>query len=805
MQNNMTTEELKTAIAGKLHHHFGRTVADATTVQLFRACALVMRDIMSHFLINHANQETPPDTRQVHYLSLEFLLGRSLMKNAFNLGLLNNLKDALASFNVDPTEVFETEPDPGLGNGGLGRLAACYIDSMTTLDIPATGYSMCYEFGIFRQKIIDGCQIEMPDDWKDVGDVWLIPRLDEIEEVRFGGVVDQQWENGKLRIDHRDYVTVKAVPMDMPISGYNTNHVNLLRLWDAKSPTPIDLGLFSRGEYMKAVEQHAMAELITKVLYPDDNHFEGKSLRLKQQYFFVSATVQNIVRRHKKKKPSFGSFHLEHVIHINDTHPALVIPELMRILLDQEGYSWDTAWYIVTHSVAYTNHTVMAEALERWPQQLFIMLLPRVWDILCEINRWYIENLQVRYPHDQEKISKMAIVWDGEVRMANLCAAVCYAINGVSELHSNLLRTNVFKDVYDSHPSKFHNVTNGIDHRRWLAQINPGLHDMITELIGDRYLVEPSQLQRLDEFAGDESVLMNLAAIKRRNKRRMADYIFKNAGVLVDPDSMFDVQVKRLHEYKRQMLNVFHVIHLYNLIRDNPSIEMRPRTVIFGAKAAPGYHTAKRIIQLICCVAEQINSDPIVADRLKVVFLENYCVSQAEVLMPASELSEQISLASTEASGTGNMKFMINGALTIGTLDGANIEIAERAGDDNAFIFGLHAEDVLLLQRDQSYIPSQYYNKNADLRRIVDEMASGFSGKAFQDLVDGLLIGANAPPDRYFLLADFDSYCDAHLRAEKHYADLIAWNRSSLANIAGAGHFAADRSIEQYKKYIWKN
>ena len=793
-------------IIGKLQRKFGRTVDEATPNHMFKACALVLRDIMSRRQMETDNHVWEGQQRQVHYLSLEFLMGRSLEKNAYNLGLLDTLKEVLEGLGFSASDLFEREPDAGLGNGGLGRLAACYLDSMTTLEIPATGYSICYELGIFKQKIIDGKQVELADNWLGLGDAWLIPKLDETQEVRFGGKVEDHWdENGVNHPEHVGYTTVLAIPRDMEIAGYKTRHTNVLRLWDAKSPVPVDMSLYSRGEYLKAVEQQAMAEVIAKVLYPDDNHYEGKSLRLKQQYFFVSATVQSIVKQHRAQYGTLRNFHEKHVIQINDTHPTLVIPELMRILLDVEGYSWEEAWYIVTHTVCYTNHTVLAEALERWPQPLIESLLPRIWQILKEIAHRYQRELESRYGGDQGKIANMAIIWGGEVRMANLCVCACQYINGVSALHSEILRREVFRDACLAQPDKFKNVTNGIDHRRWLSQINPKLDALIRDCIGgDQYLLRPDALRDLEKYQNDAPVLQRLEDIKSENKRRFAAYVARESGVMLNTDAVFDVQVKRLHEYKRQLLNVLHIVHLYNQLRDNPNMDFTPQTFLFGAKAAPGYHVAKEIIQLINSLALQISRDPICKDRLQVVFLENYRVSLAEKLMPASEISEQISTAGKEASGTGNMKFMMNGALTIGTLDGANVEMHQQLGDDNIFLFGLTADQVTEKKR-QGYRSLDYYQQNHALKRVIDQISAGFGdGVSYTNLTNRLLFGAGgSPADEYMLLADFDSYCDAHRRALQVYADRTRWNRMSLINIACSGVFAADRSIRDYARDIW--
>ena len=801
-----TKAQLTEMIVGKLRRNFGRDVDDATPNHMFKACALVLRDIMSSHQMETGNQVWEGQQRQVHYLSLEFLMGRSLEKNAYNLGLLDTLKDALEDLGFSASDLFEKEPDAGLGNGGLGRLAACYLDSMTTLEIPATGYTICYELGIFKQKIVDGKQVEQADNWLGLGDAWLIPKVDETEEVRFGGKVVDHWdERGVNHPEHVGYTTVLAIPRDMEIAGYKTRHTNTLRLWDAKSPVPVDMSYYSRGEYLKAVEQQAMAEVIAKVLYPDDNHYEGKSLRLKQQYFFVSATVQSIVRQHRAQYGTLRNFHEKHVIQINDTHPTLVIPELMRILLDVEGYSWNDAWNIVTHTVAYTNHTVLAEALERWPQGLIENLLPRIWQILKEIAARYQRTLEQHFHGDQSKVSKMAIIWNGEVRMANLCVCACYAVNGVSALHSEILKQDVFHDAYTMRPEQFKNVTNGVDHRRWLSQINPKLDALVKECTGgDDYLLHPEAIRGLEKYKDDQSVLSQLEAIKKENKRRFAAYVARESGVVLNTDAVFDVQVKRLHEYKRQLLNVLHIIHLYNQLRDNPNMEFTPQTFLFGAKAAPGYHVAKKIIQLINSLSAQINADPICKDKLQVVFLENYRVSLAEKLMPASEISEQISTAGKEASGTGNMKFMMNGALTIGTLDGANVEMHQQVGDENIFLFGLKAQEVSE-KKQKGYRAYEYYMRDNVLKAVVDQLTRGFGdGVSYTDIANRLLFGANGgPADEYMLLADFQSYREAHERAGQAYRDPKRWNQMALVNIAKSGIFAADRSIREYAQNIW--
>lgn len=801
-----TKKELLALITGKLSRTFGRSTEDATPQQVFKACALVVRDLMSANQIETEDRVWEHKSRQVHYLSLEFLMGRSLLKNAYNLGVTEALTEAVQDLGYDARDLFETEPDAGLGNGGLGRLAACYLDSMTTLEIPATGYSICYELGIFKQKIVDGQQVELADNWMGLGDAWLLPKVDETEVVRFGGTLKESWdEDGRHRVTYEGATSVLAIPKDMQIAGYGTNHVNVLRLWDAKSPVPVDMSLYSTGQYLKAVEQQAMAEVIAKVLYPDDNHYEGKSLRLKQQYFFVSATAQSIVRKHRTQYGTLRNFHQKHVIQINDTHPTLVIPELMRILLDEEGYSWDEAWHIVTHTVAYTNHTVLAEALERWPQQLVQSLLPRIWEIIVEISNRYQARLTDAFHGDMSRVEKCAIVWGGDVRMANLCICACFAVNGVSSLHSDILKKDVFKDPYSLTPGKFTNVTNGIDHRRWLSESNPKLDGLIRECLGgDEYLLRADALKGLENYRGDAGVLETLGKIKAENKREFAAYIAGESGILLNTDAMFDVQVKRLHEYKRQLLNVLHIVYLYQRIKNDSHFEMTPRVFLFGAKAAPGYLVAKEIIHLINSLATTVNADPACKGRLQVVFLENYRVSLAERLMPASELSEQISTAGKEASGTGNMKFMMNGALTIGTLDGANVEMHEVLGDENLFLFGLKAHEVTELKRI-GYRPYEYYNRSQDLKAAMDAISRGFSdGVSYNDLTSRLLFGAGFPPDEYLVLADFDSYRTAQERAGRVYLDQHAWNEMSLLNIARSGIFAADRSIRDYANDIWR-
>ena len=797
-----TADELKSRIVEKLERNFGQDVTDTSPQSLLKSCMLVIRDIMTVHQADDKKHDGP-EGRHVHYLSLEFLLGRSLEKNAFNLGLLDSLTEAVESLGYNASDLFELEPDAGLGNGGLGRLAACYLESMTTLEIPATGYTICYELGIFKQKMINGQQVELPDNWLEIGGTWLIPKLEETEEVRFGGTVTGFWEDGHYKVRQDGYDTVLAVPRDMVIAGYHTQHTNILRLWDAKSAEPVDMSFYSRGEYLKAVERQAMAEVIAKVLYPEDHHYEGKSLRLKQQYFFVSATVQSIARKHRQTYKTMRNFHEKHIIQINDTHPSLVIPELMRILLDEDGYSWDESWEIVCHTVAYTNHTVMVEALERWPQNLMASLLPRIWEIIREISARYQDLLNMKFYGDQARVRDCAIVWDEEIRMANLCVCASFSVNGVSELHSGILRREVFHNAASLWPEKFRSVTNGIDHRRWLGQINPQLDRLVQDCGCEDYCLHPEILHRLLNYKNDTGFLHRLEEVKLKNKMRFSDYVAKQYGVLLNPEAIFDVQAKRLHEYKRQLLNAMHILSLYHQLKDNPNVSFYPQIFLFAAKAAPGYVLAKEIIQMIFSLAEMINGDPACKDRLQVCFLENYRVSLAEKLMPAADLSEQISTAGKEASGTGNMKFMMNAALTIGTMDGANIEMYQQVGGENMFLFG-HTADQLQTLRLRGYQPNEFLATSPGLREVLDHMSAGFGdGKRYHDLSNRLLFGHGGQADEYFLIADYADYCEKQRQASLCYQDRKRWNQMALVNVACSGVFAADRSIREYASSIW--
>ena len=799
MTNQISRDELRGAIADKLSAHFGVTAENATDEQVFQAAAIVIREILSR--LHTFDNRTVPE-REVHYLSMEFLMGRSLMKDAFNLGIGDALTGALEDLGRSAADIFETEPDAGLGNGGLGRLAACYMDSLATEGIPATGYSLCYELGIFRQRIVDGRQTEVADNWRTAASSWLVPCHEDTVEVRFGGRVEPHWDAyGHYHGELHGYESVLAVPRDMLIAPYGDGRVNTLRLWEAHSPNDLDMYLFAAGSYVQSLEQRTMAEVITKVLYPADDHIEGKTLRIRQQYFFVSATAQSILRAHRARYGTVRNFAEHHVIQINDTHPTLIIPELMRLLLDDDGLGWDEAWDIVTACVNYTNHTVMSEALETWPQGLIQSQLPRVWEIICEINRRWCDELRARFG-DDVRVGRNLIIADGCVHMANLCLAACRTINGVSALHGEILRRDLFRDVCALNPGRFTYVTNGIDHRRWVPQINPGLDGLLRDLIGEGYLTHPQELKKLEAYAGDKAVLQRLEDIKHQNKLAFAAFARKHQGVVLNTDAIFDVQVKRLHEYKRQLLNALQIIYLYQRLQDDPSLDLPPQTFLFGAKAAPGYAVAKRIIHLINSLADQINSDPLCKDRLQVVFLENYRVSLAEVLMPASEVSQQISTAGKEASGTGNMKFMMNGALTVGTLDGANVEMHDLLGDDNMFLFGLHADEVEHLRH--TYDPNLLYQRDPVLRRVLDQLKVGFrDGVTYEDLFQRLVTGMDGQADQYMVLADFAAYCEAESRMRHTYRDRETWNRMSLTNIARSGVFAADRAISQYADTIW--
>jgi len=801
MKTIYTKDVIRQSITTKLEYHFGVTPQSATEEQLYKASAMIIEDMLATGRREFNESVANTGSKQVYYLCMEFLIGRSLKNNLFNLGITEAFDNAMSELGFSLERMYEYEPDAGLGNGGLGRLAACFLDSAASSGYPMMGYSIRYEYGIFRQKIIEGWQTELPDFWLPGGEVWLVPRFDETVKVQFEGQVQEEWHDSYHHVEQINCSRVMAVPYDMMISGYNGRSVSLLRLWDAQNDQ-IDIGLFNQGDYLRAMEQSAMAEVISKVLYPSDNHLEGKYLRLRQQYFLVSASTQDIIRKHLSQYDTLDNLHDKVSIHVNETHPALVIPELMRILLDDCGYEWDAAWDIVIKTVAYTNHTVMSEALEVWPEAIFSRLLPRIYQIVKEINERLCVKLWEYYPNDFKKISYMSIIAYGQMRMANLCLASCYSVNGVSKIHSGIIKEHLFAAYGRTFPQKFHNVTNGIAHRRWLCQSNPELSKFITELIGPGFVTNASELSRLNTYKNDSGVLDRLAKIKYNNKQRLAEYIKDRQGIIIDPNSIFDVQVKRLHEYKRQTLNALHILYLYNRLRANPNLDIHPQTFIFGAKAAPGYDMAKDIIRLICCIAKQIDADPVISQKLKVVFLEDYRVTLAELLMPAGEISEQISLAGTEASGTGNMKMMINGAITIGTLDGANIEMRDAAGDDNILMFGLEAEAVDSLKAS-GYKPTVIYQNNSELREAIGWLNTGIGGVTFKNISNSLLGNNNGTADPYLVLADFNSYVKIHEEALRRYADPVQWNRMSLANIASAGVFAADRALNEYAKNIW--
>lgn len=789
-----STAAIKKSILGKLESVFGVSPENATDEQYYKAAALTVRDFMAQERAEYRERTERTKTKQVYYLCMEFLLGRSLKNNLFNLGLEENFRAALEELGVKLDALYEQEPDAGLGNGGLGRLAACFMDGLASQGYPAMGYSLRYEYGIFRQKLVDGWQTELPDFWLPGGKIWMQAVPEKSVEVHFNGRIEEYWNNQYHVVKHKDYTNVLAIPYDMYLPGYGGKGISRLRIWEASSPE-FDMKLFNSGEYLRAMEQNAMAEAITKVLYPEDNHIQGKSLRLTQQYFLVSATIQDIIRRHLFRNSTLDNLPELAAIHLNDTHPVLAIPEMMRIMLDECGYSWEKSWDIVTRTVSYTNHTVMPEALECWSVDLFKMMLPRIYQIVEEINRRFCAEQHARGV-DGYKVGRMAPLNDGYVKMANLAVASCHTVNGVSQLHSEILKDRVFHDFYTEMPEKFTNVTNGIAHRRWLNQANPRLASLITDLIGNGYLHRAGELEKLMNFRDDTAVLEKLAQIKRANKERLAKYVLKENGIALNPDSIFDVQVKRMHEYKRQHLNALQILTVYQYLRENPDAPFTPRTYIFGAKAAPGYYFAKEMIRFIVNLGNTINSDPRVNQKMKVVYLEDYRVTLAELLMPAADISEQISLAGTEASGTGNMKFMINGAVTLGTLDGANVEIREAVGDKNILLFGMTAEEVTALR--PNYIPRRIYQENAVIRGAIDEMNRGFGGVDFHHIGDSLV---NSDP--YMVLADFESFARARKRSEELYANQSEWQRMCLTNIANAGRFAADRAIAEYAERIW--
>ena len=801
---NITEKDATSLIKSKLSKYFGVSPQEAEKEQIYKAVVMCIRDMLLEKRNAFNKKYRDKNGKRVYYLCMEFLLGQSLKNNAYNLSVQDAFDGALKKeFNTSLEEMYDFEPDAGLGNGGLGRLAACFMDALASQNYPAVGYSIRYEYGLFKQKIVDGWQMELPDIWLPGGEVWLTQRNDKTYKIKFDGHIEENWTENGLQVAHYDAKEIEAVAYDMMISGKDSQAVSVLRLWKAQNiHHNFDMKTFSQGDYMRSIQEDNEAELISKVLYPSDNHFEGKSLRLKQQYLLVSAALQDIVADHKKRYGSLCSLPDKAAIHINDTHPALCIPELMRILIDENGFSWDDAWSIVTRTVAYTNHTVMSEALEKWSEDLIQRRLPRIYMILKEINQRFCGQMWDKFPGDWDKIDRMSIFSHTQIKMANLCVVASHTVNGVSALHSEIIKNSIFKDFNDVYPEKFTNVTNGIAHRRWLCQSNPELTNLICDCIGDKFILDGSQLAKFKKFENDKAVLEQINTIKETKKKQLCDYLLRKRDIKITPDAIFDVQAKRLHEYKRQLLNALYIISLYNELKENPNLEMTPKTFIFGAKAAPGYYFAKQIIKLICSLSEEIKKDPIISKKLKVVYIEDYCVSIAEKLMPATEISEQISQAGKEASGTGNMKFMINGALTIGTLDGANVEMSQVVGKDNIFIFGLTADEVESLWKT-GYNASEYYTNNKKLEKVIQALHKGFNGQSFSDIANYLLTGSPVA-DPYMCLADFGAFVDVHKKVDKVYLDKMSWAKKSLNNIASAGIFASDRSIREYADNIWK-
>lgn len=801
--------ELKKEIEGKVARHFGKTIEDATPKMIYTACALTARDqIMARWAISH-KEVKKEGSKKLYYLSFEFLMGRLFASNVLNLMQTKEYTNAIAALGYNISDIAELENDAGLGNGGLGRLAACFMDSLTTMDLPAYGCTIRYEYGLFRQKIVDGFQTELPDTWLENGNAWEIARPEEAVTVRFGGKVHTDWNDGHFSFRYENAHTITAVPYDVPLVGYDSKIVNKLRLWSAKAPDVMDMQAFNSGDYIRSTEERQLAELISKVLYPEDNHTEGKELRLKQQYFLVSATLQWILREYEDRYGyDWKNLPEKAVIHINDTHPTLAIPELMRLLVDEKGLGWDEAWDIARRTFAYTNHTVMSEALEKWPLDMFERILPRISMIVQEINRRLMENLQMVYPNDWGKQKWMAIISDNQVFMANLCLATCFAVNGVSRLHTRILTSDIFADYYRLDTKRFHAITNGITLRRWIANCNPELTELISSKIGNSWIKDYKKLEGIKKYADDPEFQEKFAEIKHNNKVRLAKYIKKHNGIDVNPDSIFDVQAKRLHEYKRQLMNVLHILAQYNMLIENPDKPFTPKTYIFGAKAAPGYKRAKLIIKLINSVAEMINNDARIDGKIKVVFIENYGVSIAELLVTAADISEQISTAGKEASGTGNMKFMLNGAVTCGTLDGANVEMLEQVGEDNIYIFGLKADEVSArLKFNNSDEVKTIYSTNQVLRKALEQLISGEiepeNTQIFRDLYQTLLFGDYGYPDTYMVIRDFEAYCNIQDKISEDYNDKKKWWHMAIMNTASCGYFSSDRTIKEYNDKIW--
>ena len=810
MTNEMFKKEaFKKSVKDNVKFLYRKTIEEATQEQIFQAVSYSVKDVIIDNWLATQKAYDEQDPKIVYYMSMEFLMGRALGNNLINLCAYGEVKEALEELGFDLNCIEDQEPDPALGNGGLGRLAACFLDSLATLNYAAYGCGIRYHYGMFKQKIENGYQIEVPDNWLKNGYPFELRRPEYAKEVHFGGYVRVEYdpEKGGNKFIHEGYQAVKAIPYDMPITGYDNDVVNTLRIWDAEPIVDFELDSFDKGDYKKAVEQENLARNIVEVLYPNDNHYAGKELRLKQQYFFVSASLQAAIDKYKKKHSNIKKLYEKVTFQMNDTHPTVAVAELMRILMDEEGLGWDEAWEVTRKSVAYTNHTIMSEALEKWPIELFSRLLPRVYQIIEEINRRFILEIQAKYPRNYEKIKKMAIIYDGQVKMAHLAIAAGYSVNGVARLHTEILKNQELKDFYEMMPEKFNNKTNGITQRRFLLHANPLLADWITEHIGPDWITDLPQLKKLAVYADDEKALQEFMNIKFKNKERLAKYILEHNGVEVDPHSIFDVQVKRLHEYKRQLLNILHVIYLYNQIKMHPEMEFYPRTFIFGAKASAGYATAKKIIKLINSVADVVNNDTSINGKIKVVFIENYRVSNAEWIFAAADVSEQISTASKEASGTGNMKFMLNGAPTLGTMDGANVEIVEEVGAENAFIFGLSSDEVINYENNGGYDPNVIYNTDEEIRQVLMQLINGtFSNdtELFRDLYDSLLNTKNTDrADRYFILADFRSYADAQKRVEAAYRDEKGWAKKALLNTACSGKFTSDRTIQEYVDDIW--
>ena len=789
--------ELKAEIEKNLMLLFSVEPEQASDDQFYKATSLMVRNILTEKQKNFSAYTHSNGNKEVYYLSMEFLMGRSLKNSLYNLEIVGLVSAALDEMGVKLENLYEYEPDPGLGNGGLGRLAACYLDGLASQDYTATGYCILYEYGIFKQKIIDGWQTELPDYWLPGGEIWLTPNPDQAIDVHFGGEVEEFWDYGYHHINYKNYNTVKAVPYDMPVSGYQSEGVSNLRLWKAVS-AGIDMDSFNRGDYLSALRQNSMTEVISKVLYPNDSHMEGKLLRLRQQYFLAAASVGDIINHHMATYGTLDNLADKIAIHINDTHPTLAIPELMRILLDECGYTWERAWELTQGVFAYTNHTVMSEALEVLNEDMFKNLLPRIYQIICEINRRFCLELEQKYNQPPYAVSSMSIVQNRGIKMANLCVVGSHSVNGVSKLHSQIIKDDLFHLFYGVWPEKFTNVTNGIASRRWLLQANPRLTKFISARIGEGYLKDFSQLSQLKTFAEDPDTLKELAQVKRENKLSFAGFVQKQYGITLDPESIFDAQVKRLHEYKRQHLNALHILHLMKKLRDNPNLDLTPRTFIFGAKAAPGYYLAKQIIRLICVLQKEIENDPLLRQKLRIVYLEDYRVTLSELLTPACDVSEQISLAGTEASGTGNMKLMLGGAITLGTYDGANVEIHEQVGDENIVIFGMRTEEVNAM-RQRGYAPGEYYQKDPLIRDLIDTLYAGISGNKFPEIADSL---KNTDP--YMVLADFRAYLEAQEKIQQLYRQPDVWHRMSLMNIAGSGVFCADRAVEEYAQRIWR-